>query len=404
MPTLLIVAASPMDQDRLRLNAEVRDIREALQRSRNRETWKIESNEATTVNDLRRSLLDFRPTVVHFAGHGGGDNGLCFEDANGNTNLTDAEPLAKLFHHFKDNLKCVVLNACYSDSQGEVIRQEVDYVVGMSSAVEDDAARKFAVAFYDAVFAGTDFRAAFDLACTALDLNKIQQSDKPVFMPSPHLGGCALRYEAFIPEIERVLYAYLNTPYKDRCSFTTTGISLSSKMKQYYGENIHRTVDKVQVLGMDSIDAEHWRVMAGITGKGDKRPAEHTYYLHIHDRNVLIEWEATAGLWSIPAKTYLKLGSKEPVVARVFAELDNCYPDTYHNLVVQSVRLNTLEIDILHAYVKHGTPLYTNIMAILEDGNRHSITLEIQQQQPDIHIIRKLLSPTWLYSPQEVSS
>ena len=72
MPTVLIVSASPLDQDRLRLGAELRDIRHALQRSRNREDWIIESNEAVTVDDLRRALLDFRPTVVHFSGHGGG--------------------------------------------------------------------------------------------------------------------------------------------------------------------------------------------------------------------------------------------------------------------------------------------------------------------------------------------
>jgi hypothetical protein len=36
---------------------------------------------------------------------------------------------------------------------------------------------KFAVAFYDAVFASTDFRTAFDLGCTALDLNDYPDSD-----------------------------------------------------------------------------------------------------------------------------------------------------------------------------------------------------------------------------------
>jgi hypothetical protein len=97
MPIVLIVSASPLDQDHLRLGAEFRDIRHALQRSRNRENWRIESNEAVTVDDLRRALLDYLPTIVHFSGHGNGVNGLCFEDADGNTSLTDAVALAKLF-------------------------------------------------------------------------------------------------------------------------------------------------------------------------------------------------------------------------------------------------------------------------------------------------------------------
>lgn len=150
-----MIASSPLDQDRLRLSAEFRDIRRALQRSRNRENWIIESNEAATVDDLRRALLDFRPQIVHFAGHGSGGGGLCFEDSDGKTSLAGSEPLAKLFHHFKKDLQCVVLNACYSSHRGSVISKEIDYVVGMSDSVGDESAAKFAVSFYDAVFAGT---------------------------------------------------------------------------------------------------------------------------------------------------------------------------------------------------------------------------------------------------------
>ena len=126
MPIVFIIAASPLDQDRLRLGAEVKEIRNALQRSPNREQWRIESNEAVTVDDLRRALLQMRPTIVHFSGHGDGSGGLCFEDWEGYTHPADAAPLAALFHHFKNDLKCVVLNACYSDVQANVIREEID--------------------------------------------------------------------------------------------------------------------------------------------------------------------------------------------------------------------------------------------------------------------------------------
>lgn len=126
MPTVLILAASPLDQDRLRLGSEVKKIKHALERSRNREKWTIETNEAATVDDLRRALLDFRPAVVHFCGHGGGKSGLAFENDIGQTHSTHAEPLSRLFHHFKDTLKCVVLNACYSEVQAVEIRQQID--------------------------------------------------------------------------------------------------------------------------------------------------------------------------------------------------------------------------------------------------------------------------------------
>jgi hypothetical protein len=235
MPTLLILAASPDDQSRLALNREVKRIKHALERSKNREHWKIETNEAVTVQDLRRALLDHKPTVVHFSGHGTGLGGLCFETEQGGTHLTQAAPFAKLLHHFKDKLKCVVLNACYSEVQGEAIRQEVDYVIGMKSAIDDESATSFAVAFYDAVFAEAAFRTAFDIACTAIDLDNLPDVDAPVFLTAPHLSLPSLTYTADIPEIERVLFAYFNAPFQERWKYTTAGEALKDRMKEYYG-------------------------------------------------------------------------------------------------------------------------------------------------------------------------
>lgn len=392
MPTVLIVSASPLNQDRLRLSAEVRDIRHALQRSRNREDWIIESNEAVTVDDLRRALLDFRPTVVHFSGHGSGHEGLCFEDANGQTNSTDAVSLAKLFHHFKDKLKCVVLNACYSEVQGDVIRKEIDYVVGMNSAVEDNSAAKFAVAFYDALFAGTDFRTAFDLGCTALDLNKMPDSDVPVFMTGSHLAPTVLSYSAHIPEIESVLYSYLNKPFEERGDLTTTGESLRPVLKKYYGEKMHRHVSKVRVNSMKLVSGEHWCVELN---NGD------LIYVRIRDRSVLVEWEASVGYWSMPVKTYLALGSKIPVLARVKAELGTYYNYEFAGRESQflSVSLSAMSGSSLHGYVERGTSVYDELMQILSDGNEHKVTLEIIQaiDKTEMPLIKRVLSSTWIY-------
>ena len=270
MPKVLIVAASPLDQDRLSLDREVKEIRHSLERSRNRENWRIESYGAATVDDLRRALLDHEPTVLHFCGHGGGDGGLCFEDDQGLTHPTHATPLTKLFHIFKDKLKCVVLNACYSDVQGDEIRQQIDYVVGMRKAIGDEAAIKFAVAFYDAVFAGSDFRVAFDVGCTAIDLHNLPDTDSPVFLTSPQLGGTDLAYTENTPEIENVLHAYLNTPFTERYRFTTKGEQLTDAMKQFYGDRMITPVSEVTVISKQQIDSRHWRVRSRLLAAGKR--------------------------------------------------------------------------------------------------------------------------------------
>lgn len=401
MPTLLIVSASPLDQDRLRLGAEVRDIRHALQRSRNREDWKIESNEAITVDDLRRALLDHQPTVLHFSGHGGGHGGLCFEDANGASNLAHAEPLARLLHHFKSQLKCVVLNACYSEVQAEAIRNEIDYVIGMNAAVSDTSATKFSVSFYDAVFAATDFRTAFDLGCTALDLNNMQDSDVPVFMTGTRLEPVTLSYSALVPEIERTVYAFCNTPFGERYPFTTAGETSKPVMDKYYRASMHRPVrGSVRVVSMKQIDADHWIV--DISGS-----EFNILYVMIKDRSVLIEWEASLGLWSIPPNTVVAVGPTDPIIARVKAKLSDYYNYEFgehqNKAAFQSVSINADGAPSMNGYVKKGTETHRDLMDILSDGNEHSVTLQLRKiiDESRLLLIEEFLSPTWLYSVPE---
>lgn len=403
MPTILIMSASPLDQDRLRLGAEVKEIRNALRRSRNRENWRIESNEASTVDDLRRALLDVQPTVVHFCGHGDGEGGLCFEDPDGYTQPADAAPLARLFHHFKKDLKCVVLNACFSETQAEIIRKEIDYVVGMRASIEDESARRFAVAFYDAVLAGTDFRTAFDLACTALDLNKLTDSDAPVFLTSPHLERITLVYNPQIPEIERFVNAYMNTPFSERAPFTTTGDALTPLLTLHYGEQILWNIESVRLLSLQPMHGDNWKAAIQVVTGDGKRTI--IYYLQIRDRSILLEWEATVGLWSTPPKTYLALGSSEEIIARVKAVLADYYNHNFRDKKqsFQSIRLRTTDNVRLYGYVRRNTPVYAELMTIMSDGKEHSLTLGIVNatDQTEEAVIERVLSKTWLYSPNE---
>ena len=152
--TILILAANPTNTSRLRLDEEVREIHTALQRAKNRFLFEIVTRWATRVEDLHRALLEYQPTIVHFCGHGDGNNGLALEDNFGQLQLVSTQALARLFGLFQDTISCVLLNACYSKDQAEAIHQHIDYVVGMNRAIGDVAAIKFATGFYDALGAG----------------------------------------------------------------------------------------------------------------------------------------------------------------------------------------------------------------------------------------------------------
>ena len=65
---ILILAANPQNTGTLRLDAEVREIQEGLQRSAGRDRFKVIAKWAVRTDDLRRALLEYEPHIVHFAG------------------------------------------------------------------------------------------------------------------------------------------------------------------------------------------------------------------------------------------------------------------------------------------------------------------------------------------------
>jgi hypothetical protein len=179
---ILILTANPKNTDKLRLDQEVREIQAGLDRSKQRDQFEIISRWATRPDDLRRTLLDHNPNIVHFSGHGAGEHGLALENDEGKMQLVTTTSLAKLFSIFKDKIECVLLNACYSQAQATAISQHIDYVIGMNKAIGDRAAIEFVVGFYDAIGAGRTFEEAFEIGCASIDLENIPEVLTPMMM------------------------------------------------------------------------------------------------------------------------------------------------------------------------------------------------------------------------------
>lgn len=164
---ILFLAANPQGTAQLRLNEEVREIEEGLQRSKLRDQFQLVSKWAIDSNDLRRALLAEQPEIVHFSGHGEGQAGLVLVSHDNQPKPATAEALSGLFKQFPE-VKCVLLNACYAEMQAKAIVQHIDYVIGMKQAVRDDAAIAFATGFYDGLGYGKSIDIAFELGCNAI--------------------------------------------------------------------------------------------------------------------------------------------------------------------------------------------------------------------------------------------
>lgn len=179
---ILFLAANPQDTSRLRLDEEIRGIDQALRQTEYRDKFEVEQQWAVRVADLQSYLLRYKPDIVHFSGHGSPLSEIILEDNAGNSQPVSIRALSQLFSILKDDIRCVVLNACYSEQQAQAIAKHIDCVVGMSKAIGDEAAISFAIAFYQALGYGKDVRTAFDLGCLQIDLENLNEQDTPKFL------------------------------------------------------------------------------------------------------------------------------------------------------------------------------------------------------------------------------
>ncbi len=205
---ILILSANPKGSTPLRLAEEIREIKEGLKRSIAREQFVIESAEAVRYRDIRRALLDHEPQILHFSGHGAGEEGLAFEDETGYEKLVDADALAELFELFSDRLECVVLNACYSEVQAIAIAKYINYVVGMKKAIGDKAAIEFAIGFYDSLGAEKSYEFAYKLGCVAISLAGIPEKLTPQLLTKAQRANISSTPSFYIerPPIEQNCY------------------------------------------------------------------------------------------------------------------------------------------------------------------------------------------------------
>jgi CHAT domain-containing protein len=184
MPTIkvLFVAANARDAGRLAIDEEARAIDQKIRMSDHRDALQVATAWAARPDDLMQELNRHRPTIVHLSGHGTHQGALILIDAHGDSKPVSGAALGALFATMKDNIRLVILNACYSGVQADAISQNIDFVIGMSAAIGDGAAIVFAAAFYRALGFGRTVQESFDQAIVALKLEDIPEDQTPALL------------------------------------------------------------------------------------------------------------------------------------------------------------------------------------------------------------------------------
>ena len=180
---VLYLAANP--ELNLRVDVEVRAVRDAVRKSLHRDLVEIDHRPAATPEDLLDGINELRPHVVHFSGHGGG-SAVLFDDAKTvravdeeSGRLVSFELLARALSATDSPPKLLVLNSCDSLEGAELLLGVTPVVIGMSASISDVAAQVFAARFYSAIASAQSVGAAITQGAVAVDLVGLDEGWKP---------------------------------------------------------------------------------------------------------------------------------------------------------------------------------------------------------------------------------
>jgi hypothetical protein len=181
---ILIVTADPRDRMALQLDEEHNRIDQAIQSSNHGREFTIHRLPNARPEALNPAIRRWRPTIIHFSGHGSCD-GLCFVDAIGNAKIIDPEALGRVLGDASRmyGLRTVVMNACFSELQGQHIADGVGHLVAFRDEVSDSSALNFSREFYSALGDGLVVRDAFTAAISGTSLFGAEsESFQPVLL------------------------------------------------------------------------------------------------------------------------------------------------------------------------------------------------------------------------------
>lgn len=159
-----------------RLAEEARQIEKKLNIGDKRDLFEFVTAFSARTNDIQELLQRHQPHILHFSARGTSTKGVLLEDKSGVARPLDIEVLTHLFSILLDNIRIVFMDSWYSKNHAQALAKIVDYTIGISDRVTDDASIEFAAHFYQSLAFGRTIKNAFEAAVNALGLLGIKGS------------------------------------------------------------------------------------------------------------------------------------------------------------------------------------------------------------------------------------
>ena len=196
--TVVFLAANPVQGQPLMLGEEFRAIEDKIRGARFRDQITLLARWAARPCDWLETMTDHAPSVLHFSGHGGGEQGLCLQLDDGSPVGVNVDGLMEAMRAEGSTVKLVVLNACFSEVQARALISHVPCVIGMPDVIGDRTAIEYAASFYRALASGKSVATAHRHGMAALKLHRskaitmfrdvvVSTDESSASMPTPTL-------------------------------------------------------------------------------------------------------------------------------------------------------------------------------------------------------------------------
>ena len=176
---ILFLSANPKKTERLRFDKEFKEIQGSIAVSKARTKVILQYIAAVKAKDVQGYIKKEKPDIVHFSGHGNSNGEIILEDETRYPKVIPVEKFANMFKVLDSQIRCVVLNCCYSAITAKEISRTIDFVIGIKKDVADGPAIAFSSGFYLALGAKKDLKLAFDFAVSEFLLKGGLIEEKP---------------------------------------------------------------------------------------------------------------------------------------------------------------------------------------------------------------------------------
>lgn len=181
---IAVLMTNPDRQASLQTAVEARDIEQSVRLGSKTGEVDVKLVPAPTLDTLIDTLNSYRPDIIHFSGHGGGQT-LLFDNeragSDGGTVL-NFDMVARVVGATSVVPKLLVLVACDTVDGADRFLDTVPAVIAMADTIDDEAACEFSRRFYQSLSAGATIANSLDQAKFLLESKGYSDAHLPTLV------------------------------------------------------------------------------------------------------------------------------------------------------------------------------------------------------------------------------